>query len=451
PGPGRGGAAGRPGPGPGGSAGGGGRPGGRPAAPVADLRGSAHRRLPRVGHHAGRRVLRAGRVGRGAGSVRGGPASEVLVLGHHAGRRVCGCSPGRRGLRGGRRARRVRGGRGWLVGGGGGRVGAVGVERAAVGRVVEPGGVAVDDDADAQAAGALPERLAVETALRQVVGRGPVAGQGLLDAGQQRPGVGGPGGRGVGGGRVLGDGEQAAAVDPGRPAVGAQHVPPVTAGLGQLHGQQRVEVGGGPGGVGLLPGGHAVPRHDVGGAEGGHGHRRDYRRSTTGSWRRSSRETPNANSADSITSIPTSSSQTPTECRMIGSEVRSPGDILARSTVPAIAPSAQREGTSQESCSRPGTPSSSSSAPQNTTWTMASSTSSGIVTSSLRTSADTRRPRVMAVKASSATATVISTSGGMRTPSPPGALRSTPRRATRVRTTAWRTVTVPRTTILESR
>ena len=119
--------------------------------------------------------------------------------------------------------------------------------------------------------------------------------------------------------------------------------------------------------------------------------------------------------------MPMLSSHTPAECWNSGSAVRSPGTSRARPMVPAIAPSAHRDGTSQDSCSMPGTPSSFSSAPQNTTWTMARSTSSGIVTSSLRTRAETSRPSIIAVKASSATATVISTRGGMSTPSPPGA------------------------------
>ncbi len=79
------------------------------------------------------------------------------------------------------------------------------------------------------------------------------------------------------------------------------------------------------------------------------------------------------------------------------------------------------------------------------------STSSGIVTSSLRTSAEMSSPSIIAVNASRATATAISTRGGISTPSSPGAPRSTPSRATRVSTTACRTVMAPRTTTLDIR
>ncbi len=123
----------------------------------------------------------------------------------------------------------------------------------------------------------------------------------------------------------------------------------------------------------------------------------------------------------------------------------------------AIAARPQRDGTSQENCSRPGTPCSFSMAPLNTICTTESSTSSGIVASSLRTRADTSRPSIIAEKDSSATAMISSASGGSSTPlctvTPLArvGLRSTPARPTTVSTAACPTVIVPSTTTLETR
>lgn len=74
-----------------------------------------------------------------------------------------------------------------------------------------------------------------------------------------------------------------------------------------------------------------------------------------------------------------------------------------------------------------------------------------MVTSSLRTTAETTSPSIIEVKASSAAARVISSSALVRTPLPPPGLSRTPTSATIVRTTAWTTVIVPNTAILEQR
>ena len=76
--------------------------------------------------------------------------------------------------------------------------------------------------------------------------------------------------------------------------------------------------------------------------------------------------------------------------------------MWARSMVAATAATAQRDGTSQASWSRPGCRTAGAATPQKTTWTIASSTSSGMVFSAVLTSAETTRPSIIEVKPSSA-------------------------------------------------
>ena len=114
-----------------------------------------------------------------------------------------------------------------------------------------------------------------------------------------------------------------------------------------------------------------------------------------------------------------------------------------------VAPTAQREGISQATCSTPGELKILNSTPVKTTWTIANITSSGIVFSAVFTSEEMIRPNIIEVKPRAMIAQADLHGTGMRS-RPLRAARAVEKPMAQM-ITPWRAVMTPRTMTFDIR